>query len=219
MDIRFDKTEAVILVVGEERHEMLVYANCISTYSRFFLIELQKQWPEGQMRTIALPLEDPKTTTQYLNYVYGETLPTAHLTRETVQLYPDPSTITTVDLANLHILGQRLRDGNMRNAVNEEHIRLSKLGVYPGLDVISIIYEGTTKGNPGRELMVDIHHGRARRGWLDAEAHPVFLLDLAQELLHKAEQAPSPASYRGPACQLVVGDFWSERKVCAAPTA
>jgi len=107
----------------------------------------------------------------------------------------------------------------MRNAVNEEHIRLSKLGVYPGLDVISIIYEGTTKGNPGRELMVDIHHGRARRGWLDAEAHPVFLLDLAQELLHKAEQAPSPASYRGPACQLVVGDFWSERKVCAAPTA
>lgn len=209
MDSRFDKTEAVTLIVGEEKHEMLIHANSISIYSSFFDDELEKECSEG-MHSINIPFGDRKTMAHYLEFAYGgyqpNALPSAFITSEMVEMFPN-GVNKTVDLANLYALGVRLLNENLRNAVNGEFIRLSELGIYPDRDTISIIYEGTDQGDSTRELMVDIYVGWAKRDWLDTEANPAFLLDLAKVSIRKAEQSLSPTTYRGDACELTDEDY------------
>jgi hypothetical protein len=201
----FSKGEAVTIVVGEEKHEMLVHANCISSNSEFFKTALKKEWLEGQTRTITLPVDDPKTLRHYLYFTYSGKLPTTHIA---VPIARELVRASTVDLARLYILGGRLLDDVVRKAVIEELIRIPQLTkTYPGQLAVSIIYEGTPEGDPARKLLVNTYAVNARSEWVHTGYNPVFLLDLAQEFLRKAEKDVSPQNFRKR--KLMASDYWT----------
>jgi hypothetical protein len=195
----------VTLVVGEEKHEILVHANCISSNSEFFKTALKKEWLEGQTRTITMPVDDPKTLRHYLYFTYSGKLPTTHIA---VSIVRELVRASTVDLARLYILGGRLLDDVVRKAVIEELIRIPQLTkTYPGQLAVSIIYEGTPEGDPARKLLVNTYAVNARSEWVHTGYNPVFLLDLAQEFLRKAEKDVSPQNFRKR--KLMASDYWT----------
>jgi hypothetical protein len=205
MDMHFGKGEAVTLVVGEEEHEMLVHANYISSNSEFFKTALKQEWLEGQTRIITLPVDDPKTVTHYLYFTCSGKLSTTHMAAPVAK---QSQTVNSADLARLYVLGGRLLDNFVRKAVIEELIRVSELTrIFPGQTVVSIIYGGTPEGDPARKLLVNMYANVARTSWTEAVYSPVFLFDLAQELLRKAEQEVSPKSYRNH--KLLASNYWT----------
>jgi hypothetical protein len=197
MDMQFDKGEAVTLIVGEEKHEMLVHANHISKNSEFFRAALKKEWLEGQTRTINLPEDNPKTVTHYLNFTYCGRMPAepSDEDEDSSADWPSPTLLRTHKyLADLYTLGVRLLDDAVRNAVIKQVLQIQKiLGQEPGQDSIDIIYQGTSEGDPARRLMVDIYLSWANSDCLDKEADPAFLFDVAKELFWKVENQ----TYRG----------------------
>ena len=187
-----DKGEAVTLIVGEEKQEMLVNACHISKNSEFFRTALKKEWLEGQTRTITLPVDDPKIVTQYLNFTYSGELPSEPGEEGSPRDWSTERLLRTYKhLADLYTVGVRLLDDAVRNAVNKQILQLHKiLEVGPGEDSIDIIYKGTSEGDPARRLMVDIYLSWADRDCLDKEADPAFLFDVAQALFQKIEDHP-----------------------------
>lgn len=124
-NMNFDKGEAVTLIIGDEKHEMIVHASYICANSEFFKTALKKEWLEGQTRTINMPEEDWKTMTDCLNFTYSGKLPTARLTDDDpfaayLDSYPD--------LARSYTLGNRLLDSVVRNAVIKEFVRIEEGG-------------------------------------------------------------------------------------------
>jgi hypothetical protein len=203
--MQFNKGEAVMLIVGEEKHEMLVHANYLSSNSDFFKTALKKEWIEGQTRTITLPVDDPQTITHYLYFTYSGKLPSAHIATEAARKLAGTN---TTDLARLYILGGRLLDDVIRKAVIEEFIRFAQAtNSWPGWPAVSIIYDGTPEGDPARKLLVNMFANVAKSNWVSTKYDPVFLLELAQELLHKAEQGILPSFYRQQ--KLVASDYWT----------
>jgi hypothetical protein len=112
----FDKDEAVTLVVGEEpgKYELLVHAGRISANSEFFKTALKREWLEGQTRTINMPADDWRTMTDYLNFAYSGELLTTYFTDPTLSGRPDRESCR---LAKLYVLGKRLLDDVVHNAV------------------------------------------------------------------------------------------------------
>jgi hypothetical protein len=203
--MHFDKGEAVTLIVGEEKQEMLVHANYISSNSDFFKTALKKEWTEGQTRTITLPVDDPKTVTHYLYFTYSGKLPSAHITTPAAKTLAGTN---ATNLARLYVFGGRLMDDVIRKAVFDEIIRISQVTmVYPGQPTVSIVYEGTPEGDPARKMLVNMYASVASRDWISTVYNPVFLFDLAQELLHKAENGVVPSYYREK--ELVASDYWT----------
>jgi hypothetical protein len=191
-NMHFDKGEAVTLIVGEEKQDMLVHACHISKNSEFFRTALKKEWLEGQTRTITLPVDDRKIVTQYLNFTYSGELPSGPGEEGSPRDWSTERLLRTYKhLADLYTLGVRLLDDAVRNAVNKQFLQLQKiLEVGPGEDSIDIIYKGTSEGDPARRLMVDIYLSWADRDCLDKEADPAFLFDVAQALFQKIEDHP-----------------------------
>lgn len=191
MDMQFGKDEAVTLIVGEEKHEMLVHANHISRNSEFFRAALKKEWLEGQTRIMTLPVDDPKTVTHYLNFTYNGRLPAEPGEEGPIIDWATPTLLRTHKyLAELYALGVRLLDDAVRNAVNKQILQIHRIWeIAPGEDSIDIIYKGTSERDPARRLMVDIYLSWANGDCLDKEADPAFLFDVAQELFRKLEEA------------------------------
>jgi hypothetical protein len=65
----FDKGDAVTLVVGPEKRELLAHADYIAFSSDFSKAALKKEWLEGQTRTVPLPVESYEDMTTYLRYI------------------------------------------------------------------------------------------------------------------------------------------------------
>jgi hypothetical protein len=205
MDIHFGKGETVTLVVGEEKYEMLVHANYISSNFEFIKTALKREWLEGQTRTITLPVDDPKTVTHYLYFTYSGRLPTTHIVGPITK---DSTRTDKIDLARLYVLGGRLLDDVIRKALIQEMIRIPQLTrTYPGQSAVAIIYEGTPEGDPARKLLVNLYASEATKDWIHTAFNPIFLLDLARELLRKAEQGVAPKLYRQH--DLVASDHWT----------
>jgi hypothetical protein len=71
----FDKEDAITLLVGPEKRELLAHADYIAFSSDFFKAALKKEWLEGQTRTVPLPVESYEDMTTYLKYIYSAQLP------------------------------------------------------------------------------------------------------------------------------------------------
>ena len=184
----FDKSEAVTLVIGDKKHEMIVHECYITANSEFFKTALKKEWLVGQTRIITMPTEERKTMTDYLNFTYSGKLSTTCLTEES-----DDEAAAYLDsfpaLAELYTLGKRLLDLVVQNAVIKEFVRLFE-AVYefdtlypPGQDSIDIIYEGTLHGDPARRLMRDMYLYWANDQFFEQETDRPFLHDVVQTLL------------------------------------
>jgi hypothetical protein len=191
MDMQFDKGEAVTLIVGVDKHEMLVHANHISRNSEFFRTALKKEWLEGQTRIITLPVDDPKTVTHYLNFTYNGRLPAEPGEEGPIIDWATPTLLRTHKyLTELYTLAVRLLDDAVRNAVNKQILQIHRIWeIAPGEDSIDIIYKGTSEGDPARRLMAVIYLSWASGDCLDKEADPAFLFDVAQVLFRKVEEA------------------------------
>jgi hypothetical protein len=178
----FDKGESVVLKIGPKKLEMLVHANFISRDSEFFQTALEKKWRKGQTRTIALPEDNHETMTNYINFVYTKSLPTAHSVGPGCK---DGATLGYLSLVDLYVLGVRLLNKSIKNAILKEIIRISAT-VCPGIDIIiNDLYEGTHEGDPARRLMVDTYMNNARATWITPAPNGTFLLELSQRLLCK----------------------------------
>ena len=72
----FSRDDAVILIVGPFRRQMMVHGNYLTRHSEYFKTALKKQWLEGETRTITLP-ESPDVMAHYITFAYEAKLPTS----------------------------------------------------------------------------------------------------------------------------------------------
>jgi hypothetical protein len=194
--MNFDKSEAVTLIVGSDKDELLVHADQISKNSAFFKAALKKEWLEGQTRTINLPVEEEWNVTHYLRFAYIGELPTASI--EKTMLAGSHHNLEYHKLAQLYTLGKRLMDDVVQDAVIFEFIRLHGIldGAVPSHETINIIYQGTVDGDLARILLVDMYVKWATSDCLAYETDPSFLWDLAHSHLTKAGLQISHHLYR-----------------------
>lgn len=181
----FRKDDLVTLVVGLEEEEFAVHESCITRTSEFFKAAMKKEWTEGQTRTIKLP-EEPflETFTHYLHYAYHRKLPTEDMNELVVKQKH------FVHLMDIYVLGERMIDKSVQQAVIRESLRLTTLAndeerlMFPGPKAIATAYEGTCEGSGLRRFLVDLHVVERLATWSAVE-NMEFLQDYSKALLEK----------------------------------
>lgn len=132
---KYDPGGMVTLLVGPDEEVMLAYEHYISQRSDFSKAALKKEWNEGQTRIIKLPEEHPSNVANYLDFAYGRGLVIAKIDQKSLDYKPtlDPSLIgSSYILADLYLLGERILDPGIQNAVTEEVIRIDSLRLDKG---------------------------------------------------------------------------------------
>lgn len=199
--VNFDKGDSVTLIVGPEKHELLVHANYIVRSSKFFKTALKKEWREGQTRTISMPTDEYETVTDYMRFIYSDTLPDLQ-TQDLANMFLSHFAAKRfVPLAKLYVLGHRMMDDAVKNAVVRELHRIStqcRCGIcFPGSKTVNIIYNGTMEGDLVRSLLIDIYLCHGLDNQLSSSHDSGFLLAVSRTLLGKAQNGVSSGSYRG----------------------
>lgn len=199
--VNFDKGDSVTLIVGPEKHELLVHANYIVRSSKFFKTALKKEWREGQTRTISLPTDEYETVTDYMRFIYSDTLPELQAQDLAGALPGHSAARRFVPLAKLYVLGHRMMDDAVKNAVVREYHRICTqpfcMLCFPGAETVNIIYDGTMEGDLVRSLLIDIYLWYGQERQPSSSHDPRFLLAVSRILLGKAQNGVSSASYRG----------------------
>ena len=182
---RFNAENIVTLLVGPEKHSMVVHSGYIARTSEFFASALKKEWAEGQTRTINLEEETPGLMAHYLDWLYHAELPTKRCT----SFDSESSKVVASDLlAELYVFGERRLDSQLRSAIIAEFIRLGQgfhdiVGCQSShrVSAINIIYQGTPAKSAARRLMVDLtlRSGCPKCYGAD-ELDKAFLVDLTQ---------------------------------------
>lgn len=148
----------VTLLIGPEQDKLVVNGHWLAKSSAFFRAALKKEWKEGKERVIALPEESTEHAELYLDFVFGNALPTDHI-QDYEQLSLDLPFPTLFDL---YIFGERVLNASIRNAVITETIRLMALeddrgdGWIPDWVEAASIYPRTPPTSPLREFIVDV---------------------------------------------------------------
>ncbi|GAB7333774.1 hypothetical protein MBLNU13_g05298t1 [Cladosporium sp. NU13] len=181
----YGPSNMIILVVGQAQEQMLVHASYLTARSEFFRAAFSKSWKEGQTRVTKLPEDDTETVGQYLDYVYGDRLPTYG------QRTPDQTDAMYLALARLYVFGVRVLDVAIRNTIVEHFIAFSSTinhglpgyHYYPGSAAVDAIYEGTTAASPVRRLLVNLYVRHGEKAWLVPELPSAFFQDVARELM------------------------------------
>ena len=182
---RFNAENAVTLLVGPDKHSMIVHASYLARTSEFFASALKKEWTEGQTRIIELDEETPELMAHYLDWLYTTELPT----KGCKSFDLESSRVGTNDLlAELYVLGERRLDSQLRDAIITEFIRLRLAFHYASgcqssqrVSAINIIYHGTPVGSPARRLMVDLSlRSGCPKCYTANDLDKAFLIDLTQ---------------------------------------
>ena len=193
--------ELITLFVGPEEHKLVVHESCITRNSDFFKAAMKKEWTEGQTRSIQLPEETcVETFVYYLNFAYHGKLPTEEIvTKAKTGFIDKPFDV----LGNIYVLGERMLDRVIQNAVISEILRLVKIkskdsGVChnPGPRMITTVYDGTSVGSPLRRLLIDLYVTKGSGTW-DCSKHSEFLTDLWKALMEKTLAQKAVLDFRG----------------------
>lgn len=205
------KEDVVILLVGPDEEEFTVHESCITRNSDFFKAAMRREWAEGQTRTIKLPEETCiESFVNYLNFSYREKLPTENftiITNEGFKRTGDPYQV----LGKIFVIGERMLDKSVQNAVAREFLRLAKIKSpndmrrFPGESTITMIYEGTSTGSPMRRMMVAFYVTLGIMTWPYKGQHPEFLGELVEELQRKIIGQKAIRDFR--VRQLVAEDY------------
>lgn len=122
----------------------------------------------------------------YLAHVYSAVLP-IHLF---AQYSRNTGAVNGYELlAELYVLGERMLDSSIREAVLKQMVQLGNSSwIYsaawaPPTKSINTIYTGTTAGSPARRLLVDLNVSFGRTDWNTADADHEFLFDLTQAMI------------------------------------
>ena len=142
---------------------------------------MKPEWKEGQDRSITLADDEPSTFSLYLQLLYGNCM--AIGTSEEDKDLPTDNQYET--LAKINVLAERLLDRDTKNIIIDTMLSKSQtiIGehsecVFPGLEEICVIYEGTPPFSPARRLMTDLWVQSGEQSWLtgtSAEAPRDFL--------------------------------------------
>lgn len=185
LKIAFTQQDTVTLLVGFDEEPLVAHESYLTRNSEFFKAAMKKEWAEGQIRVIKLPEDDLATMVDYLAFTYSRDLPTLHLTGS-------PMVDGWTRLAKLYLLGERILDKCIRNAVVSEFLRITttpneKGDTYFMPTVVSdMIFDGTPEGSPIRQMIVDNYVSWGYTNWLDTGTdHPALILELARALLEK----------------------------------
>jgi hypothetical protein len=186
------KNDLVTLLLGPQEEQFAVHESCVARNSDFFRAAVKKEWIEGQTRTIKLPEETCiESFVNYLNFACHGRLPTVGI--ETRPESPDKTFTDDPygELGRIYVIGERMLDKTVQNAVAREFVRLAELRSpdkkceLPGPKCVDIIYTGTSNGSPMRRMMVDFYVTQGAINWPYHGQHPEFLGDLAQQLQTK----------------------------------
>lgn len=194
----FDQDDAVTLHVGPTEHVLLAHGSFITRNSDFFTTALKKEWAEGQTRVIKLPEESPQVVSHYLNYTYTKSLPADTISSEPTDTFTERVNEYQELLAELYVLGERLLDTSIQNAVVREIIRLASLPkrMCPAKEAVNIIYRGTTAVSPARRLMTDIELSFGTIHSLEITCEAAFVLDVARAFCARSQIGHKPDSFR-----------------------
>lgn len=193
--------ELITLFVGPKEHKLVVHESCITRNSDFFKAAMKKEWTEGQTRSIQLPEETcVDIFVYYLNFAYHGKLSTEGIvTKAKTGFIDKPFDV----LGNIYVLGERMLDRVVQNAVISEILRLVKIKSkdsgachYPGQRVITTVYDGTSVGCPLRRLLVDFYVTQGLGTW-DCSKHSEFLTDLWKALMKKTLAQKAVLDFRG----------------------
>lgn len=154
----FDQDDAVTLHVGPTEHVLLAHGSFITSNSDFFTTAVRKEWAGGQTRLIKLSEESPQVVSHYLDYTYTKSLPADTISSEPADTFTERVNGYQELLAELYVLGERLLDTSIKNAVIREIIRLASLPkrMCPTKVAVNTIYRGTTAVARARQLMTAI---------------------------------------------------------------
>lgn len=195
---------AFTLQLGPEKVELHVDLNHLACTSNRFKALLDVQWPEDQPRILSCPSITYDSMSVCIHFINSGTFPTTD--QICAGRTPSPIVRNSIydHLAILHFVGLKLGDRTCSNAVLREIARIFYLcrsaadGGVPGRRTVEIMYETVPPSGVGRRLLVDMYtnFGSARQLYSQKRAYNAnFLQDLAQELLKKATDKESPASY------------------------
>lgn len=152
---------------------------------------------------IRLPRENLEYFSQYLRFIYSGKLPTEDHTSSEPTIWQKSSAESYTLLAKLYVVGERMIDRRLQDAVMKELVRLSRLPLhdgsyrFPGNNVAMAIHQGTTIHDPARRLLVDMYASFASEQWLNNPwVHPTFTLDLARALLCKVNTKTETNRFR-----------------------
>lgn len=187
---KYTRGALVTLLIGPDEQELVVCGTPLAKSSEFFQAALKKEWKEGQMRTVKLPEEDTELITRYLDFVFGQSLPSM-----AVQSGNNLEQSTTYkEVFELYTLGDRLLDASIRNAIVKETLRLVSLtgdeghGFLPSRNCVALVYNDTPARSAARRLMVDVHIAYGLASTLEKEKLPSeYMLDMAKAYSKKIE--------------------------------
>ena len=201
--LAFSSHHAVTLLVGESQTEFTVHEHYLTCTSEFFAAALKRAWVEGQTRTVKLPEKNPIHFAYYLDWIYTRKLPTSRYQEKSPSgAEPIVLPISYIDsyviLSHLYVLGERMLDRVFRNALLGAIIRVMRLeqspeslaiaaDARPPLEVVNIIYQGTTSISPARRLLVDWFLGFGRHYHYTSLQEKEFLVALVTAFSKKAE--------------------------------
>jgi hypothetical protein len=162
-------------------------------------VALKEEWKEGQERVIYIKEVHPDHFELYLNWKYGGPI---------FQL-AEPGITEFLLSAHLFVLGKRLLDREYQNRVIDAIVATTREEVeeknsdgtikleyaYPSWDATVVIYSGTPKGSPARQLMMDFWTLKSNPTWFDGFAELQEALgdrhELGVELLYDISKAMS----------------------------
>lgn len=192
----FGRDTIVTLLVGADEQELVAHKHFLTRHSPFFQAALQKTWAEGQESIVKLPEEKLEIVAAYLDYSYSGKLPT-----ESTTLVISNANAYNV-LADLYVLGERLQDKKVRNAIADEVLKFN--GAYvkgtvrenPMDYAITTIYDGTTEGHPARRLLVDLFLYKGEWRWVREISQNDFLVDVATTSMAELTVKFYPVDFR-----------------------
>lgn len=196
----FAQQGIVTLLVGLDEALLVAHESYLTKNSEFFQAAMKKEWVEGQTRVIKLPDDNLATMTDYLTFTYSGDLPTSTSIKSGPAQAPTVS--DWISLAKLYVLGERMLDKCMRNAIASELVRISTLPNENGVETFmpvnasNILFNGTPEWHPIRQMIVDKYVAGGGKHWLLTGTENLALLEVARALLEKVARRQSYDEFR-----------------------
>lgn len=143
---RVDFTEAITVVVGEEKKEYILHKAYATKSSDFFKSATTGNWTEAKLKKVVLPSHDPSLFDVYIQWLYTGVIAAENLKVTTTSHgTKDPTGIQRYQcLMKLYELGYYLMDTVFRNAVVTAVLDFQyKVAKTPGLPSINILWPQT----------------------------------------------------------------------------
>lgn len=151
----------VTVVVGKEGKRFTLHQDAVCAKSKFFRAACSKEWLEGQERIVRLPETEVATFHEYCTWIYSGQIADGNCTPASALIQKG---YEFQRLVELHILGDKLDDVQLRNKANIKLFkRMQELNAVPHAELQKLVWESTMPGSLLRTLLVDAIVNRYNR--------------------------------------------------------